>query len=164
MFDGHDLVCEHHRLTGRKGQYSTDPAHVPAQHRNIDGLWTRRWFTDLAGSFGPATVTVIEQALDRQQIEAQGFLDCQNILTGLGRRNKGRLEAACQQVINQEMTPSYTVLKRVMATIDSDRQKPLPKTPAASTRKRVSNVRFEPMDDVYVRDASHYTTPAEGDQ
>lgn len=167
VFDGHDLVCEHQRLSGRKHQYVTSPAHVPPQHRNIDGLWTRRWFTDLARSFGPATVTVIEQVLDRQQIEAQGFLDCQNILTGLGRRNKQRLEAACQQILNIGTAPTYTVLKRIMAGIDSDVKKPAPRVPAGSTRKgqpkRESTVKFEEIADVYVRDASHYT-PGIGDQ
>lgn len=161
VFDGHDLVCEHARLTGRKGQYSTSDVHVPPQHRNIDGLWSRRWFTDLARSIGPATVEVIEQVMDRQQIEAQGFLDCQNILDGLGRRNKARLEAACQQVITQGLSPSYTVLKRTMATIDTDQQASPSITPAGSTRKgqasstKRSNVRFEAVD-VFVRDASHY--------
>ena len=37
-----------------------------------------------ARSVGPATVTVIEQILDSQVIEAQGYLSCQNILDGLG--------------------------------------------------------------------------------
>lgn len=46
VFDGNEIVCEHPRLTGRKGQYSTLPEHVPEQHRNVDGLWSRRWFTD----------------------------------------------------------------------------------------------------------------------
>ena len=90
IFAGHDLVCEHPRLTGRKGQYSTLAEHVPPQHQGIDGLWSRRWFTDRARSFGPATVTVIEQILDRHQIEAQGYLDCQNILSGLGKANRER--------------------------------------------------------------------------
>jgi len=65
-------------LTGRKGQYSTLLEHVPPQHRNIDGLWSRRCFTDRARGVGPATVTVIEQILDGQAIEAQGYLSCQN--------------------------------------------------------------------------------------
>jgi len=76
IFDGHDLVCEHRRLTGRKGQHSTLAEHVPRQHQGIDGLWSRRWFTDRARSFGPATVQVFEQILDRHAIEAQGYLDC----------------------------------------------------------------------------------------
>src|SRR5699024_5506344 len=38
VFDGHQVVAEHPRKTGRKGQYSTDTDHGPAQHRDISGL------------------------------------------------------------------------------------------------------------------------------
>lgn len=135
------------------------PEHVPPQHRNIDGLWSRRWFTDRARSFGPATVQIIEQILDRQRIEAQGYLDCQNILAGLGKRNRERLEAACQELLNRHGQATYTTLKRIMAGIDSDQKKPRPVAPAASTRKRSSGkVAFSPSSDVFVRDASHYAT------
>ena len=136
IFEGHDLVCEHPRLSGRKGQYSTLGEHVPAQHQGIDGLWSRRWFTDRARSFGPATVTVVEQILDRHAIEAQGYLDCQNILSGLGKANRERLEAACQELLNHRGQASYTSLKRLMAAINSDAKKPRKLTPAPSTRKR----------------------------
>ena len=163
VFDGVDIVCEHARQRGRKGQYSTIPEHVPKQHRDVDGLWSRRWFVDRARSFGPATVTVIEQILDRQKIEAQGYLDCQNILDGLGKRNRGRLEATCQELLNQRGYATYTTLKRLMAAIDSDSKRPRPVTPAASTRKRISTVTFkETVPDVYVRDASHYARGEEG--
>lgn len=159
VFDGHDIVCEHPRLQGRKGQYSTLPEHVPPQHRNIDGLWSRRWFTDRARSFGPATVQVIEQILDRQRIEAQGYLDCQNILNGLGKQNRERLEAACQELVNRGGHATYTTLKRLMAGIDSDTKKPRPVAPAASTRKRGGDAAVGP--DVFVRDISHYATGSE---
>lgn len=178
IFAGHDLVCEHRRLSGRKGQYSTLAEHVPPQHQGIDGLWSRRWFTDRARSFGPATVTVVEQILDRHAIEAQGYLDCQNILSGLGKANRERLEAACQELLNNHAQASYTTLKRLMAAINSDAKKPRKITPAASTRKRSTtgaggagtggggDAGLGP--DVYVRDASYYelTTPAlhEGQQ
>jgi hypothetical protein len=163
VFDGHESICEHPRLTGRKGQYSTLPEHVPPQHRNIDGLWSRRWFTDRARSVGPATVQVIEQILDGQVIEAQGYLACQNILDGLGKNNRERLEASCQELVNRRAHPTYTTLKRLMAAIDSDAKKSRPVVPAASTRKRVSTVVFrDTVADVYVRDASHYARDEEG--
>jgi len=88
IFDGQQIVAEHNRKHGRKGQYSTNPAHVPPQHRDVKGLWSRRWFTDRARSFGPATVQVIEQVLDRYEIEAQSYLDCQNILGALGKNKQ----------------------------------------------------------------------------
>lgn len=158
VFDGDDMVCEHARLSGRKGQYSTLAEHVPAQHRDVDGLWSRRWFTDRARSYGPATVAVIEAVLDRHAIEAQGYLDCQNILEGLGKRNRRRLEAAAQELLNRRGYPTYTTLKRVMAAIDSDTQRAGPVTPAASTRRPAPPAGSP---DVYVRDASHYAA-AEG--
>lgn len=161
VFDGHDIVCEHQRLTGRKGQYSTLPEHVPPQHQNIDGLWSRRWFTDRARSFGPATVQVIEQILDRHKIEAQGYLDCQNILNTLGRNNRERLEAACQHLVNRSGHATYTTIKRLMAAIASDADKPEPLRPAASTRKRQGG---QVGPDVFVRDASHYATDQEAGQ
>jgi len=118
---------------------------------------------DRARSFGPATVTVIEQILDRQAIEAQGYLDCQNILDGLGKRNRARLEATCQELINQHGYATYTTLKLVMAAINSDSKRTRPLTPAASTRKRVSTVTFQDTaQDVYMRDASHYVRDEEG--
>ena len=154
VFDGADIVCEHRRLQGRKGQYSTLAEHVPAAHREISGLWSRRWFTDRARSYGPATVAVIEQILDRHTIEAQGYLDAQNILSGLGKKNRARLEAACQEIINAGAYPTYTTVKRVLAAIDSDTKKPAVPIPAASTRKPASAT--DPTSDVFVRDPGHY--------
>lgn len=135
VFDGQQVVAEHRRKTGRKGQYSTDPGHVPPQHRNVDGLWSRRWFVDRGAAFGPATVQVIEQILDRHQVEAQGYLDCQNILETLGKKKKQKLEAACQQLINMGGYATYSTLKRLMAAIDSDQKKPTQVRAAASNRK-----------------------------
>ena len=154
IFDGTDVVAEHGRRTGRKGQYSTDPAHVPVQHRDLQGLWTRRWFTDRARAFGPGTVTVIEQVLDRREIEAHGYLDCQNILETLGKNNKQRLEAACQQLLAMRGHPSYSALKRLIASINSDTAKATPTAPAATTRK--PDHHEGPPPDVSVRDADYY--------
>lgn len=159
VFDGDQVICEHARRQGRKGQYSTDVAHAPTRHRGIDGLWTRRWFTDRARGFGPATETVIAGIIDRHVIEAQGYLDCQNILESLGKRNKQRLEAACQVLLDTGQGPgTYSTLKRIMATIDSDAKKPRTLSPAAATRKPASGV--DPGPDieaaVHVRSADHY--------
>ncbi|MHB2024868.1 MAG: Mu transposase domain-containing protein, partial [Mycobacteriales bacterium] len=156
VFDGADIVCEHRRLKGRKGQYSTLAEHVPARHRDVEGLWSRRWFIDRARAFGPATVTVIEQLLDRHVIEAQGYLDAQNILSGLGKRNRARLEAACQELINAGGHATYSTLKRIMAAIDSDAKAARPIVAAASSARRGDPKAVGP--EVFVREASHYTT------
>ncbi len=156
VFDGQQIVAEHPRRHGRKGQYSTLAEHVPPQHREVSGLWSRRWFTDRAASFGPATVTVIEQVLDRHEIEAQGHLDCQNILETLGRKNKPKLEAACQQLLNVGAHPTYSTLKRLMAGIESDAQKPVPVRAAASNRKNTPDPTAAEPPGALVRGADYY--------
>lgn len=162
VFNGNEVVSEHPRLSGRKGQYSTLGVHVPDKHRDIDGLWSRTWFSDRARSFGPATQEVIEQILDRHQIEAQGYLDCQNILGGLGKKNRQRLEAACGELLARGGYPTYTTLKRLMAAIDSDAKAPRTIRPAASTRKHTESQGDDPGPEVYVRDASHYEIGSQG--
>jgi transposase len=134
VFSGQRIVAEHARKNGRKGQYSTNPAHVPPQHKDIAGLWSRRWFIDRANSIGPATTQVIEQLLDRYEIEAQSYLDCQNILGTLGK-NKQKLEAACQQLLNMRGSATYSTIKRLIATTSSDQQIPPPARAAASNTK-----------------------------
>ena len=155
VFDGQQVVAGHARKHGRKGQYSTSPEHVPPQHRQVAGLWSRRWFTDRAAAFGPATVAVIEQVLDRHEIEAQGYLDAQNILETLGRRNKPKLEAACQQSLNIGAHPTYSTLKRLLAGIESDAQKPAPVRAAASNRKHDPDPAVD-TPAVFVRGAGYY--------
>ena len=163
LFDGDQVVCEHSRRHGRKGQYSTVLAHAPKEHQGIDGLWSRQWFTDRARGFGPATEQVIAQILDRHVIEAQGYLDCQNILETLGKRSRQRLEAACQVLLNQNSVGSYSVLKRVMATIDSDGKAPRPVVPAAATRKPPPPAGARDDSAVQVRSADHYARGRSGE-
>lgn len=128
---------------------------MPSQHRSVAGLWSRDWFVDRARTFGPATVAVIEQVLDRRVIEAQGYLDCQNILETLGKKNKQKLEAACQELVNMRGYPSYSTLKRLMSGIDSARQKPAPLKAAASNLVNTNAAAAE-LPDVYVRGADYY--------
>lgn len=154
IFDGDTVVCEHPRKAGRKGQYSTTVEHAPERHQDIDGLWTRQWFVHRARSFGAATVAVIESILDRHAIEAQAYLDCQNILMTLGKSNKQRLEAACQAIINQQGYPTYTTLKRIMATITTDNQRTRPLVAAASNEKSTPGAVGLPG--VLVRGADYY--------
>jgi len=134
VFDGQRIAAEHARLQGRKGQYSTDPTHVPPQHQELQGLWSRSWFVDRANAIGPATKEAIEQLLDRYAIEAQGYLDCRNILGVLGK-NKQKLEAACRQLLNMRSAVSYSAIKRLIAAMNSDKQKPAALRPAAATSK-----------------------------
>lgn len=155
LFDGQSKVCEHPRKHGRRGQYSTELAHAPKHHQDVQGLWTRDWFLSNARSYGPATVQVITQILDRNKVEAHAFLSCRNILTELGRKKSPSLEEACQEMLNINGYPNYTALKRVMATLaEAKKQQEYASGPAAQNTKNL-----EPMQNIpgaFVRDADHY--------
>ncbi|WP_449373457.1 Mu transposase domain-containing protein [Arthrobacter psychrolactophilus] len=155
VFDGQQVVAEHLRKMGRKGQYSTDPTHVPHQHRNVSGLWRGTGSSTGHALLAPPPSWSSSRLVDRRVIEAQGYLDCQNILESLGKKNKQKLEAACQDLVNMRGYPSYSTLKRLMAGIESDRQKPAPVKPAASNLLN-SNAATAELPDVYVRGADYY--------
>lgn len=116
---------------------------------------SKQWFLDRARGYGPATVEVIDQILERHQIQAQGYLDCQNILGTLGKRNKQRLEAACQVLLNQQGVGSYSTIKRIIAGLDSDAKTQPPVIPAARTTKTTTATNAG--SGVQVRSADHYT-------
>lgn len=155
IFDGQTKVCEHPRKHGRRGQYSTELAHAPQHHQQVQGLWTREWFLNNARAYGPATVEVITQILDRSKIEAQAFLSCRNILTELGRKKKATLEEACQEMLKINGYPTYSSLKRVMATLaEAKNQQANTNGPAAQNTKDLGPTQNIPG--VFVRDAEHY--------
>jgi len=92
--------------------------------------------------------------LDRSVIEAQAYLDCQNILMILGKSNKQRLESACLQIVNQRGYPTYTTLKRIMATITGDKKQNHPLVRAATNTKNPPGPADAPS--VLVRGADYY--------
>jgi hypothetical protein len=72
----------------------------------------------------------------------------------LGSKNKQRLEAACQELLNAKGVPTYSTLKRIMATITSDKQRTQPLIPAASNTK--STPVDQELPGVLVRAAGYY--------
>ena len=120
ILDGGETVAEHRRLRGRKGQYSTDPAHMPPEHLEAQSLWTREWFERRAGEIGPEARRLIGSVLDAHPIEAQGYVPCSNILSLSRRGRAAELEAACAKINAAGGTPTYTRVKNTMAAMRSE--------------------------------------------
>lgn len=120
ILDGGETVAEHGRLRGRRGQYSTDPAHMPPEHLKAQSLWTRGWFERRAGEIGPETRRLIAAVLDAHPVEAQGYVPCSNILSLSGRGRAAELEAACARVNEMGGTATYTRVKNTMAAARSE--------------------------------------------
>lgn len=120
VLDGGESVAEHPRLRGRKGQYSTDPAHMPPEHVEAQSLWTRAWFERRAGEVGPETRRLVGAVLDAHPIEPQGYVACSNILS-LSKRGRARdLEAACAKINGLGGTATYTRVRNTMAALRAE--------------------------------------------
>lgn len=98
VLDGGEVVAEHRRLRGRRGQYSTDPAHMPPAHLEAQSPWTRAWLERRAGEVGPETKGLVAAVLDAHPVEAQGYVPCANILSLPRRGRAAELEATCARV------------------------------------------------------------------
>ena len=120
IYNGDQLVAEHDRLFGLRYRYSTDPAHSPDGSGNTKAL-TVDELVNWAGSYGPATVTVIRQVLDINAASpARGLIQARTILVSLGPKHKSAtLEPACQLILDRKLRPNISVLKRLQTHVHS---------------------------------------------
>lgn len=117
VLSGGEVVAEHRRLRGRKGQYSTVVDHMPDNHRMQESPWSRERFSSWAGRVGPETRRAIERLMESHAIVEQSFVKCRNIL-GLSKAyTPGLLERACERCNELASMPSYTGIKNSILAI-----------------------------------------------
>jgi hypothetical protein len=73
LADG-QVVAEHPRLRGRKGQYSTVADHMPENHRMQDSPWSAERFSSWARRVGPETGAAVERLIGSHKIVEQSFV------------------------------------------------------------------------------------------
>ena len=124
MADG-EIVAEHGRLRGRKGQYSTMVEHMPDNHAALDSPWSPARFASWAGKIGPECASAIGRVLESRPIVEQSFTSCRNIL-GLSKTySPALLERACERANSLGALVSYTSLKNsilAMKAADAERK------------------------------------------
>jgi transposase len=106
-------LASHRRLWGR-GQYSTDPAHMPAAHR-AHAEWTPSRLITWAGTTGPATADLVTTILATKPHPEQGYRACLGLMRLSKRHGPARLEAACTRA-TQLRAPSYRTVATILAT------------------------------------------------
>lgn len=107
IVDGVEVVASHRRLFGRRGQYSTDEAHMPAaQHRDAQSPWSRERFESWADRVGPVTGECIRRVLDSRAVVEQAFVCCRNILGLSKARSPELLKRACERFADGPSVPS----------------------------------------------------------
>lgn len=114
-----ERVATHPRLRGRKGQYSTNPEHMPDAHRDY-AEWNGERFRRWAAEKGPATAAVVDAMLRSRAVEQQAYRTCRALLD-LGRRHGDAiLEESCAKALEYARNPSYKTVKTIAAKLAAD--------------------------------------------
>lgn len=136
-------ICSHKRLSGRRGQYSTNVEHMPQNHQ-LYSEWDQKRFLNWAKGIGESTYTVIERIFESYRIEEQAYKGCLSILKLADKYTAERLENACTVALEKIPSPRYKNLRLILE--------------AGNDRKIEKNVNEKNNDNTYalVRGASYY--------
>jgi transposase len=106
-------VASHRRLRGR-GQYSTDPAHMPHAHR-AHAEWTPSRLIAWAETTGSATAQLVAAILAAKPHPEQGYRACLGIMRLSKASGVERMEAACARALRLD-APSYRTVQNILAS------------------------------------------------
>jgi hypothetical protein len=112
FFEG-NRMCSHVRVYGRRGQYSTQEAHMPPNHQKYQ-QWNGERFRKWAAKIGPNTATVVEGILVGYKVEQQGYRACMALLKMSDTYPAERLEAACVKALRYTPRPAYKTIQTIL--------------------------------------------------
>jgi len=95
LYDQYELVASHKRIRSR-GNYSTEPSHMPPQHRYVTE-WSPSFFIDKAKAIDPVVEYYIGQVLLKKHHPEQAYKSCMGILSYAKRVGNIRLIKACKR-------------------------------------------------------------------
>ena len=95
LFLKYELIATHKRIRSPHN-YTTDPAHMPAQHRYVTE-WSPAFFMEKAKAIDPVVEYYISQVLAKKQHPEQAYKSCMGILSFAKRVGNIRLTKACKR-------------------------------------------------------------------
>src|SRR3989475_551354 len=119
-----------HRRRGGRGQYATEPAHMPHAHR-AHAEWTPSRLISWAETTGPATAALVAGLLASKPHPEQGYRACLGLMRLSKTHGPARMDAACARALHLG-APSYRTVQNILAS-GADRIA-LPDASAASPR------------------------------
>lgn len=106
-------ICSHLRLYGRRGQYSTQEAHMPPKHQQSI-QWNSERFRKWAVKIGQNAAAVVESILTGYKVEQQGYRACMALLKLSDQYTEQRLEAACAKALSYTPRPGYKTIQTIL--------------------------------------------------
>lgn len=95
IYENYLLVASHKRVRS-PGNYTTEPSHLPAQHRYVTE-WSPSFFINAAAKIDPIVELCIREVLQRKPYAEQAFKSCQGILSFAKKVGPHRLIKACKR-------------------------------------------------------------------
>lgn len=93
LYMAYQLIATHKRVRSPHN-YTTDPAHIPAQHLYVTE-WSPTFFLEKAKAIDPVVENYIAQVLAKKQHPEQAYKSCMGILSFSKRVGNQRLIKAC---------------------------------------------------------------------
>jgi transposase len=112
VYFNHTRICSHKRLYGRIGQYSTDPKHMPPNHRQYV-QWNSERFLSWASKVGDNTKELVKKILESKKVEQQAYRSCFGLLKLADKYTPGRLDNACRKALDLRSL-SYTTVNNIL--------------------------------------------------
>jgi len=106
-------ICSHIRLYGRRGQYSTQEAHMPPKHQKYL-QWNGDRFRKWAATIGENTTAVVDAILTGLKVEQQGYRSCMALLKLAEKYTSPRLENACIRALSYSPRPTYKAIQTIL--------------------------------------------------
>ena len=116
--EGERIAC-HIRNWDDKKRYTTDPAHMPENHRAISE-WTPQRFKEWAARTGKQTLLYITWLMDRKEHPAQAFRTCAAILRLASKVPVSQMENACTEALTSTVY-SYSYFSSLLESFKKDK-------------------------------------------
>lgn len=133
----YELVATHKRIRSPHN-YTTDPAHLPAQHRYVTE-WSPAFFMEKAKGIDPVVEYYISQILAKKQHPEQAYKSCMGILSFAKRVGHIRLIKACKRA-HEIGYYNYKIIEDILKNnLDKYDEDPEPTTMPTHDNIRGSN-------------------------
>ena len=97
----------------QKGQYATNPDHMPANHR-LYQEWNKERFLNWSETIGPAKTNVVTRLFESHPLKEPAYRGCLSLLKLADRYTGERLEAACEVALRHITNPRYKNIRLIL--------------------------------------------------
>lgn len=124
LFLQYELIATHKRVRSPHN-YTTDPSHMPAQHRYVTE-WSPGFFIEKAKAIDPSVEYYISQVLAKKQHPEQAYKACMGILSFARRVGNQRLIKACKRA-HEIGYYNYKIIEEILKNnLDKYEEDPAP--------------------------------------